>query len=254
MIPKKIHYCWFGGNPIDKIGQKCLESWKKFFPDYEIIEWNESNFDVNCCQYVKEAYEAKKWAFVSDYARFKILYEYGGVYFDTDVEVIKPFDDILEKGAFFGCENQTIKHGVAANPGLGCAVAPGLGFYKEVLEDYEKSSFYNEDGSLNLYTIVSRTTELLRRHGLVDTMEIQNVAEITIYPAEYFCPLNYVNRKMNITKNTYSIHHYTASWYSKKMRVYASFLRCLRAIFGEKGFNFLQRKFGKHRNEKEECR
>ena len=96
-IPKIIHYCWFGGKPLNKLGEKCLKSWKKFFPDYEIIEWNESNFDVNCCQYVKEAYEAKKWAFVSDYARFKILYEQGGIYFDTDVEVIRPFDAILKE-------------------------------------------------------------------------------------------------------------------------------------------------------------
>ena len=91
MIPKKIHYCWFGGKPLNKLGKKCLKSWKKHFPDYEIIEWNESNFDLNCCQYVKEAYEAKKWAFVSDYVRYKVLYEQGGVYFDTDVEVIKSF-------------------------------------------------------------------------------------------------------------------------------------------------------------------
>ena len=106
MIPKIIHYCWFGGNPLDKLGQKCLDSWKQYFPDYEIKEWNETNFDVNCCQYIKEAYAAKKWAFVSDYARFKILYEQGGVYFDTDVEVIKPFDDILIKGNYMGCEKQ----------------------------------------------------------------------------------------------------------------------------------------------------
>lgn len=104
MIPKVIHYCWFGGNPLPNIAVKCINSWKKYFPDYEIIEWNESNFDLFSCDYCREAYDAKKWAFVSDYARFKILYEHGGVYFDTDVEVIKSMDDILQKGAFIGRE------------------------------------------------------------------------------------------------------------------------------------------------------
>ena len=104
MIPKIIHYCWFGGNPLPELAIKCIESWKKYLPDYEIKEWNESNFDINCCAYVREAYEAKKWAFVSDYARFWILYQHGGLYFDTDVELIKSIDDLIVKGAFMGCE------------------------------------------------------------------------------------------------------------------------------------------------------
>lgn len=104
MIPKKIHYCWFGRKPLPESAKKCIASWKKFFHDYEIIEWNEDNYDVNKIPYIQQAYEAKKYAFVSDYARFDVLYQYGGVYFDTDVEVIRPFEDILEKGAFMGCE------------------------------------------------------------------------------------------------------------------------------------------------------
>lgn len=241
MIPKKIHYCWFGGKPLDKMGRKCLESWRKYFPDYEIVEWNESNFDFHCCQYVKEAYEAKKWAFVSDYARYKILYEQGGIYFDTDVEVVRSFDDILEKGAFMGCENPTVKVGTQANPGLGCAVAPGLGFYKEILDDYEKSSFYNEDGTFNLYTIVQRTTDLLRQHGLRDTLDIQTVADINIYPAEYFCPINMCSGKLEMTANTHSIHHYAGSWVNKgsivRGRVYRFIYRC----FGARTARFLRR-------------
>lgn len=233
MIPKKIHYCWFGGKPLNKLGKKCLKSWKKYFPDYEIIEWNESNFDFNCCKYVKEAYEAKKWAFVSDYARYKILYEQGGIYFDTDVEVIRSFDDILKKGAFMGCENPTIEERVDINPGLGCAVAPGLGFYREVLEDYEKSSFYNEDGSMNLYTIVQRTTDLLKKHGLKNTMEIQQVAGINIYPAEYFCPIDMRTGKLNITKNTYSIHRYAASWENKNSIIRGKVYRFINRCFGQ---------------------
>lgn len=230
MIPKKIHYCWFGGKPLNKLGKKCLKSWKKYFPDYEIIEWNESNFDFNCCQYVKEAYEAKKWAFVSDYARYKILYEQGGVYFDTDVEVIKSFDSILEKGAFMGCEDSSM----TVAPGLGMAVEPGNPFYKEVLEDYEKSSFIKEDGSLNLYTIVTRTTDLLRKHGLTSDEGIQTVEGITIYPARYFCPINMATGKLELTPDTYSIHRYAASWVSSKERLRGKIYFAIVKIFGEK--------------------
>lgn len=238
MIPKKIHYCWFGGKPLNKLGKKCLKSWKKYFPDYEIIEWNESNFDLNCCEYVKQAAKEKKWAFVSDYVRFKVLYEQGGIYFDTDVEVIKPFDDILSRGAFMGCENPNLDSAFAVNPGLGIAVAPGFGIYKEMLNSYETSSFYKDDGTLNLYTIVQRTTDLLRKYGLRDTMEVQHVADITIYAAEYFCPINMQTGRLEITKNTHSIHRYAGSWVSRSERfrgkVYHFFNRVLGNNFAEK--------------------
>ena len=234
MIPKKIHYCWFGGKPLNKLGLKCLKSWKKYFPDYEIIEWNESNFDFNCCQYVKEAYESKKWAFVSDYARYKILYEQGGVYFDTDVEVVASFDDILKKGSFMGSENPMNDPTVRVASGLGMAAEPGLPFYKEVLDNYEKSSFYKEDGSLNLYTIVERTTDLLKSHGLEDKNEIQTVAGMTVYPSEYFCPINMDTGKLEKTKNTRSIHRYAATWVDPKSRFRGKVYFFIVRIFGEK--------------------
>ena len=234
MIPKKIHYCWFGGKPLNKLGLKCLKSWKKYFPDYEIIEWNESNFDFNCCQYVKEAYESKKWAFVSDYARYKILYEQGGVYFDTDVEVVASFDDILKKGSFMGSENPMNDPTVRVASGLGMAAEPGLPFYKEVLDDYEKSSFYKEDGSLNLYTIVERTTDLLKSHGLEDKNEIQTVAGMTVYPSEYFCPINMDTGKLQKTKNTRSIHRYAATWVDSKSRIRGKIYFIIIRIFGER--------------------
>ena len=248
MIPKKIHYCWFGGNPLNEMGEKCLASWKKFFPDYEIIEWNESNFDVHCCKYVEEAYEAKKWAFVSDYARFKILYEQGGVYFDTDVEVIKSFEDILTAGSFLGCENSIIdeKSKLAVAPGLGLAVEAGNQFVKDMLDEYHQSSFVKEDGSLDLYTIVERTTDYLEKHGLEQINEIQTVAGMTIYPVDYFCPIDIKTNKLIITDNTRSIHFYAGSWvddYSKvRGKIYRFINRCLGKKFADKVRSIVGRK------------
>lgn len=213
MIPKKIHYCWFGGNPLPELALKCIESWRKFCPDYEIIEWNESNFDVNCCDYIKEAYKAKKWAFVSDYARFKILYENGGLYFDTDVEIIKSLDAIITKGNFMGREDES---SLSVNPGLGLGVNPGLDIYKELMEMYHSKHFLNKDGTYNQKTIVDYTTEILVKYGLKNNNDIQFVAGIYIYPKTYFCPMDYVSGKINITEETCSIHHYSASWHSEK--------------------------------------
>ncbi len=211
MIPKTIHYCWFGRNPLPESALKCIASWRRFFPDYEIIEWNEDNFDVNAIPYTTQAYAAKKYAFVSDYARFKVLYDHGGLYFDTDVEVIKPFDDILSRGAFMGCELEAPRSG-AVNPGLGLGVAPGLGLYKDLLDIYSDLSFLNEDGSHNLTTIVKYTTDLLKKRGLKPVDEIQTIEGINIYPKEYFNPLNDNTGRLDITPNTHSIHWYSKTW------------------------------------------
>ena len=229
MIPKVIHYCWFGGNQLPELAQKCIESWKKYFPDYEIKEWNESNFDLNCCDYVKEAYTAKKWAFVSDYARFWILYNYGGLYFDTDVEVIRDMSEIVNRGAFMGCEamNKCAPGlGLGVNPGLGLGVNPGLGLYKEILDFYHTIHFVNKDGTLNEQTVVLYTTNILKKHGFKKLEQIQYVAGIYIYPEEYFCPLNYGTGKLTITNNTFSIHHYSASWHSKLDSIVDAIERC----------------------------
>lgn len=215
MIPKIIHYCWFGDNSLPASAQKCITSWKKFFPDYEIKEWNESNFDVNCCAYVKEAYKAKKWAFVSDYARFWILYREGGIYFDTDVEVIRTFDDIIESGPFMGCEI-SFDGSIGINPGLGLGVAPNLPLFKEILDYYKTLRFVKENGELNTsITVVENTTTIFIKHNWKPINKIQSVADITIYPPEYFCPTDYVTGITKISQNTHSIHHYTASWHNK---------------------------------------
>lgn len=214
MIPKKIHYCWFGGNPLPELANKCIDSWKKFCPDYEIIQWNESNFDVNCCDYIREAYEAKKWAFVSDYARFKILYEHGGLYFDTDVELIKSVDDLISKGNFMGIEETS----VAVNPGLGAGASSNLNIYKELLDKYDSMHFLKPDGSYEDKTVVDYTTEVLLKYGFKKKNELQKISDIFIYPSEFFCPLNYLSGELTTTENTYSIHHYTASWYTETQK------------------------------------
>jgi mannosyltransferase OCH1-like enzyme len=215
MIPKIIHYCWFGKGVLPPLAQKCIKSWKKNLPDYKIIEWNEDNFNVNICKYTKEAYKEKKYAFVSDYARFWILYHYGGIYFDTDVEVIKPLDPIITKGAFMGCEigeEKDLWPKVAS--GLGLGVCKGHPIYKEILDQYNTSSFI-QDGSIDYTTVVYRVTEILKKHQLKQTKKIQTCEGITIYPPEFFCPKSHLTRTLNITSNTYTIHHYDGSWLPK---------------------------------------
>ena len=213
MIPKVIHYCWFGRNPLPPLASKCIASWKKYLPDYEIKEWNEDNFDVNIIPYTKEAYEAKKYAFVSDYARFWILYHYGGLYFDTDVEIIKPLDDIIDRGAFMGLESM-----LNCNPGLGLGCAPNLDQYRKILDVYGMLHFRQTDGSLNLKTVVEYTSELLIKDGLTSRSGIQKIDNIYIYPPEYFCPINIITKKMHITQNTRTIHHYMGSWAHRGVR------------------------------------
>ena len=241
MIPKIIHYCWFGHNPQPVMAKKCIESWKKYMPDYEIKEWNEDNFDVNIIPYTAEAYKAKKYAFVSDFARFWILFNYGGIYFDTDVEVIKPLDNIIEKGPFMGCENE-LKEGIGkytirVAPGLGIGAPAGFNLFKEIIDYYESLSFINKNGSYNQVTVVDHITAVLRKNGLVDSNDIQVCKGVHIYPIDYFCPLNYYTGEINITENTYSIHHYMASWISREQKMF----RFVKKIFGKKIADYLSK-------------
>ncbi|MBQ8299752.1 MAG: glycosyl transferase [Clostridia bacterium] len=238
MISKIIHYCWFGGKPLPELAQKCIASWKKYCPDYEIKEWNENNYDLNSCDYVKEAYASKKYAFVSDYARFDILYRYGGIYFDTDVELIRPIDAIIEQGAFMGVEELAIgmeQEKISVAPGLGIAAESGMRVYKELLDFYNTIHFIKPDGTLNLETIVSYTTNILLKHGLRISAEIQKIDGITIYPKEYFNPCDMHTKNIVITEKTVSVHHYAGSWLGKKEK----FKRFVRKIVGNRIYLFL---------------
>lgn len=213
MIPKIIHYCWFGKNPLPDKAKKCIESWKKFMPDYEIKEWNEDNFNVNIIKYTAEAYKLKKYAFVSDYARFWILYNYGGVYFDVDVELIKPIDDIIARGAFMGCEKSRYEN-ITFNPatGLGMAAPTHHPFYEKVLCTYKNKHLVSWDGRIT-ETVVGIISQLFEnKEQILYDDNIVLAEDIYIYPNEYFCPLNYYTGELTITPRTRSIHHYHASW------------------------------------------
>ena len=236
MIPKIIHYCWFGGKPLPKIAETCIASWKKYLPDYEIKRWDESNFDVNAIPYTREAYAACKYAFVSDYARFWILYHYGGVYFDTDVEVIRPIDDIINRGGFLGVESN--RNGIyTVNPGLGFAATQGTAVIGEMVNLYSTFHFTNTDGASDLKNIVEITTDYLSSKGLQNTDEIQDCCGFTIYPKDYFCPIDYDTRELKITENTRTIHHYAESWIPRSTR----FKNALSRLFGKRFMSCLIR-------------
>jgi len=228
MIPKVIHYCWFGHGELPPLAQKCIASWRKFLPDYEIKEWNENNFDVNAIPYTAQAYKHKKYAFVSDYVRFKVLYELGGIYFDTDVEVVKSIDDILARGAFFGLEANA--ETFACAPGLGFACNPGLGILKDMLNLYETLDFENFSGKLNEKTVVEYFSEMLLKKGLQPRTGIVEFNGFFIYPPDYFCPKPSEFGKILMTENTRTIHHYAASWVGPKQR----FANMLIRVFGKK--------------------
>lgn len=219
MIPKKIHYCWFGGNSLPPLAQKCITSWKKYCPDYEIIEWNESNFDINCCAYVREAYEAKKWAFVSDVARLYALVYHGGIYMDTDVEVLRSLDDLLDYDAVSGFEAQDrISTGLMA-----CRKDQPL--FVELLHDYDNAHFVKEDGTYDTTTNVTRITNTCLKYGLRLDNTKQTVNGFTLLPYDYLCPKNVETHVLTITDNTYVIHHFDGSWLTEVDRLTAELNR-----------------------------
>lgn len=250
-IPKKIHYCWFGGNPKPELAIKCIKSWKKYCPDYEIIEWTEENFDVNANQYCRDAYKEKKWAFVTDYARLAILHEHGGVYFDTDVQLIRSIDPLLEHPAFMGIERAHDCCKVASGLGIGCE--KGNPLIKEIMDDYATANFYKEDGSIDITTCTVRNTEILKRHGFAEEDRIQHIPHAVVYSTEYFSPMDMTNGKMYKTKKTYSIHHYSLSWTTKEhqeeRKVYLRKARRADFIYNLKVLpnNILQKLIGKDR-------
>ncbi len=239
-IPKIIHYCWFGRNPKPELAVKCIESWKKYCPDWQIIEWNEDSFDINSVRFVREAYENKKWAFVSDYARLYALASMGGVYMDTDVELIRGIDSFLEHNAFTGFEDKThIPTGIMA-------CEKDFPLIKLWMEYYSERPFVLEDGSLSMETNTRIITRTMSERGFEFNNKLQIVDGMAFYPSDYFCPKDNVTDKIKITKNTYAIHHFQRSWcnetrksrffrkHPKLSYIYHIPHRIFRMIFGKK--------------------
>lgn len=218
LIPKRIHYCWFGGNPLPESARKCIATWKQYCPNYEIIEWNESNFDINCCEYVREAHEAGKWAFVSDVARLYALVNDGGIYLDTDVELIKPLDDLLSYEAFAGFE---VKDRIGAGI-MACVKAHPL--FAEFLDEYRNAHFVNEDSSYDITPNVCRITNACVKYGLKLDNSLQTINGLTLFPCDYLYPKDFDTRTTTVTDNTYSIHHYDGSWLPEENKYYAKLL------------------------------
>lgn len=213
MIDKKIHYCWFGGKVLPRDVRKCIKSWKDKCPDYEIVRWDETNFDINCSDFVKNAYASKDWAFVSDYARLKIIYENGGIYLDTDVELLKNLDFLLENDFFIGTQQ---RENVYAT-GLGFGAAKNNYVVKEMLDKYEDISF----DSMKKESIACPylNTLALTNIGFNSFDKIQKIGKCVVYPPKYFDPLSPGTSTNLLCDDTISIHHYTASWTKKSNKL-----------------------------------
>lgn len=228
MIPKIIHYCWFGRGPIPEAAQKCIESWHKFMPDYGYMLWNEENFDINCNQYVKEAYEANKYAFVSDYVRLYALNEFGGVYLDTDVEVLKPFDSLLSLSGFIGFEGS--KHQPVGTGTIACH--PGGEWVLEQLKAYDGIHFLNPDGSYDLTTNPTRIARIMAQNGFIQNGAMQKYKDMYVFPTDYFCPRQ-TTGEFFLTDNTFCDHHFMGSWNENRRKV------TLLSIIGQKNLTRL---------------
>lgn len=213
MIPKKIHYCWFGGEKLPNSVKKNIESWKKYCPDYEIIQWNESNFDINSNKFVREAYEAKAWAFVSDYIRLKVVYDIGGIYLDTDVEIIKNLDFLLNNESYF-CVQQFGKY---INTGLGFGAEKNAEIVGKMLSEYDDVEF-NYDEKLNISCPILNT-KAAEKLGFAYSDNVHEYSWGTVYPPQYADPYAPGTSESLMCADTFSIHHYSASWTSVSNRI-----------------------------------
>jgi mannosyltransferase OCH1-like enzyme len=238
-IPRLIHYCWFGGKPLPALAKRCIKSWKRHLPDYEIILWNEKNFDMHAHHYTNEAFVEKKWAFITDYVRLYALYHYGGIYMDTDVEIIKPIDIFLKHSAFSSFESP-----FHIPTGLMASAKQNI-WIKTLLDDYKNKHFINEGNKPLITNTVVITAISQKEFGLqIDNSYQVLKGDVHIYPSDYFCPMNWALEKIEITKNTYAIHHFSGSWIEGKEKIkYIKFRKkagnILEKMLGSNSYNII---------------
>lgn len=232
MIPKVIHYCWFGGAKYSKLNKKCIASWRKLCPDFELRRWDETNFDVNMNAYTQKMFEESKWAFLSDYARLYVVEKYGGVYLDTDVELVRPLDDLMQMSGFFCSENEDF-----INTGLGFGSCAGNSTLREMMDVYTQYAAENIEPpacpQINTEPFVKRGFSYTGKPVIVD----HNV----IYPIEYLNPFDNATGELRVTGNTYSIHWYSKSWMSLGTRIRSKLTRPFHKYFGKDCFQNLIR-------------
>ena len=237
MIQKIIHYCWFGGKDKPELAKKCIKSWERFCPGYQIKEWNEQTFDIHSApRYVQEAYQEKRWAFITDYVRLWVLYNFGGIYMDTDVEVLKPLDTFLEHKGFTGFEDE-----IYMVTGI-IAAEKELPLMQELLSYYDNRRFILEDGSLDLTTNTVSITNAFKKMGFVPNGKTQEQDGFFIYSRDFFCPLNDATGKLFKSKNTTTIHWFNKSWLPKKNRFRSKITRIFHRVFGVDCFKCFRRK------------
>jgi len=240
MVPKVIHYIWLGGKELPSIAKKCIASWQKFCPDYEIKRWDESNLDLTKYQFVKDALENKKYAFASDVLRTDILYNHGGIYFDIDVELLRPIDDILENvDCVMGFETSNL-----LNPGLFVGTKPQNADLKNILNIYQTLKF-DVNNLLNL-TVCEVFTKYYEKLGLERQNKTQQINNTVFYASEYFSPKDLADGKIRKTQNTYTIHHFAGSWIKKSVKFKAKVKQFIKRIMGEKLVNKLKNKRNKN--------
>lgn len=235
MIPKRIHYCWFGRGEKPKLAKRCIASWKKYCPDYEIIEWNEDNFNIAAYPYAAYCYRQRKWAFLSDFVRLVVVEAHGGLYFDTDVELLRKPDFLLEHEAFFGFENN-----VHVATGLGFGAVPHQGTIIAMLNQYLMLES-DRDGNFPIIGCPVLNTAALIEMGLQCSGRRQTVAGAEIYPAEYFNPYESSTGRLRRTKETVSIHWYSMSWLSRGQILRSKFTRPFHRLFGDQCFAWMKR-------------
>jgi mannosyltransferase OCH1-like enzyme len=235
MIPKTIHYCWFGSGKLPPLASKCIESWKRQLPEYKIVAWSEKNFNVHSNRYVEQAYERRKYAFVSDFVRLYVLYHHGGIYMDTDVEVLQPLDRFLVHEAFSGFESsQHVPTGIMAS-------VKNHRFIGELLSAYENRQFIKADGTCDTSTNVIAITNCALQHGLRPNGVKQEISGMTFYPPEYFCPYDNATGMKSVTSNTYCIHWFAKSWTEPHVRLRSRITRIFHRYFGKSCFVWLRK-------------